>query len=263
MKSNRSFIQWAGLVSFSALILQPFSEYAQPVPAQAANRPPAGITCQKGPSGDGNMAIGEWQAEWLQWAVSLPADASPFLDNTGQNAGIGQHGPVWFLAGNFGGSVNRTNAVPAGKWLFFPILNQFWIGFRGDPPWHQRFTDPATGTNYRSYETYVRQAVLKPMMDAATDLLCEIDGKAVRHLEKYRSQSPTFEVWLPKDNVFGVDNDLYSYGGNVYQPCADDGIYLMLAPLAPGQHTIHFTAQTGTFALDVTYYLTVTPGDAR
>jgi hypothetical protein len=42
----------------------------------------------------------------------------------------------------------------------------------------------------------------------------------------------------------------------------DDGIYLMLAPLKPGLHTIHITSAStgsllGEFALDVTYHLTV------
>ncbi len=255
MKSNYSFIQWAVLSSCAALMLQPLNTRAQPGPAAM----PAPVTALNSESGHGNGEFAEWQAEWLQWAVSLPASLSPFLDTTGQNAGVGQHGPVWFLAGNFGGTVTRAVAVPAGKWLFFPIINQFWIGFVGDPPWHQRYIDSNTGKSYRSYEAYVREVVLKPMVDAATDLLCEVDGKAIKHLEKGRTQAGTFSVWLPNDNVFGVDNTQYSYGGNVYLPCTDDGIYVMLPPLAPGQHTIHFAGKSGAFSLDVTYHLTVTP----
>ena len=37
---------------------------------------------------------------------------------------VGQSGSVWFLAGIFGGgSATRTCAVPAGKALYFPVLN--------------------------------------------------------------------------------------------------------------------------------------------
>jgi hypothetical protein len=40
-----------------------------------------------------------------------------------------------------------------------------------------------------------------------------------------------------------------------------DGYWLMLKPLSPGKHVIHFTASNATtgFALDVTYNVTVTP----
>jgi hypothetical protein len=42
-----------------------------------------------------------------------------------------------------------------------------------------------------------------------------------------------------------------------------DGVYVMLAPLSKGQHTIHFHGEaplspTATFILDVTYQLRVT-----
>jgi hypothetical protein len=60
-------------------------------------------------------------------------------------------------------------------------------------------------------------------------------------------------VYLPENDVW----NLWTYGlpvPGIYGPSIQDGIYLMLAPLSKGQHTIHFTA--GTF-LDVTYHLTV------
>ena len=41
---------------------------------------------------------------------------------------------------------------------------------------------------------------------------------------------------------------------------AADGFYLMLAPLRPGQHTLHFGGTFGdpiNFTLDITYHLTV------
>ena len=34
-------------------------------------------------------------------------------------------GPVWFLAGNLGGSSTRTVTIPAGTALFFPVVNTF------------------------------------------------------------------------------------------------------------------------------------------
>src|SRR5438093_206116 len=69
---------------------------------------------------------GEWSAEWWKWAYSLPVDQNPFFDETGCEHGAnGQSGPVWFLTGvvNVSGTAERGCTVPAGKALFFPILN--------------------------------------------------------------------------------------------------------------------------------------------
>jgi hypothetical protein len=45
-----------------------------------------------------------------------------------------------------------------------------------------------------------------------------------------------FSFVLPEDNLFGVPE----LGGTMAYPTVDEGIYLMLAPLSAGQHTIHF-----------------------
>jgi len=57
---------------------------------------------------------------------------------------------------------------------------------------------------------------------------------------------------FPENNIWGIP-------AGTYGPTVDDGVYLMLAPLSAGAHTIHFTvaAPDGTFSLDVTYNLTV------
>jgi hypothetical protein len=43
----------------------------------------------------------------------------------------------------------------------------------------------------------------------------------------------------------------------VYHPIAD-GVYIMVKPLAPGNHTIHCYGNIGTFVEDFTYHITVT-----
>ena len=45
--------------------------------------------------------LGEWDARWWQWAVSLPVPVNPNLDPTGERCGYGQSGPVFFLPGEF------------------------------------------------------------------------------------------------------------------------------------------------------------------
>src|SRR5262249_16120462 len=65
-------------------------------------------------------------AKWWQWVLETPASINPLLDSTGDNGAINQpHGNVWFLAGNTGGTTVRNVTIPAGRALFFPIVNVF------------------------------------------------------------------------------------------------------------------------------------------
>ena len=111
------------------------------------------LTVQAGAHLCGRLAADGWQ-----WVLGIPADSNPLLDQTGANAAVGQCGPVWFLAGTTGGSAERAITVPAGKSLFFPLVNNVWIGTPGDPPWRRPYTDTTTGEKYRSFEQYVRMA---------------------------------------------------------------------------------------------------------
>jgi hypothetical protein len=175
---------------------------------------------------------------WWQWALAAPVPVNPVLDPTGEDCGVGQSGEVWFLAGTFGGSATRSCSVPAGRALFFPVLNSAFIA-----------TEPG------ETEEMVHSGTTARIDSVDTSLLAaEIDGVAIDDLAQYRAHSPTFFVTLPVDNMFGV-------AGGMYGPAATDGFWLMSAPLSPGAHTIHFR---GVFAsgltVEVTYHLTVSAG---
>jgi hypothetical protein len=88
----------------------------------------------------------------------------------------------------------------------------------------------------------------------------EVDGVSLRGLQgglqdnHYRALSPEFALKLPAENIFDVPAGTYS-------PAAADGVYLMLTPLSPGKHTIHFHADIlGGGQTDATYFITVAPG---
>lgn len=194
------------------------------------------------------MTYGEWSAAWWQWAFSLPADNNPFFDETGcANGGNGQFGPVWFLTGviNTSGQAERTCTMPAGRALFFPVIN----------------TECSTIEGNGSTEQELR-ACTEALMQVVTDVHAAIDGVPVipgRHDRKFRAASPLFAFGpLPDNNVlqsFGVD----APAGTISRSAAD-GFYLMVAPLPPGDHTINFGgtfATTPPFTLDITYRLTV------
>ena len=195
------------------------------------------------------MTYGEWSAKWWQWAYSLPTDQNPFFDENCDcsNGANGQDGSVWFLTGviNASGTAFRKCTVPAGKTLFFPILN----------------VECSTLEGNGSTEEELRGCT-EFFMNFATDLAVEIDGVPIQNLEDYRASSPRFTYGpLPDHNVlqfFGFDAPAGSTSLSVA-----DGFYLMLTPLSVGQHTIHFTGTFGdpiNFTLDITYNLTVVPG---
>jgi hypothetical protein len=69
----------------------------------------------------------EWAALWCSWMLSIPKKNNPSLDNTGMYCSVNQRNAnVWFLTGTFGNiiPVTRKCAIPAGRAIFFPILEK-------------------------------------------------------------------------------------------------------------------------------------------
>ncbi|MCI0350370.1 MAG: hypothetical protein L0Z53_13175, partial [Acidobacteriales bacterium] len=119
------------------------------LPAQAAGRNPnpGVLPINSMPYG---KSYGNWGAAWWTWALAIPKAQNPILDPTGEFCHIGQEGPVWFLAGNFGGESTRACTVPVGKALFFPLFNQV-LNAPEDVPYAQGIAthlglDPSTMT---------------------------------------------------------------------------------------------------------------------
>jgi hypothetical protein len=81
---------------------------------------------------------------------------------------------------------------------------------------------------------------------------CELDGVALQNLEQYRCVSAMFPFAAPDNNVMFVPGPVAGYS-------VGDGYYLMLRPLAVGEHVLHFTGSFPdiNFTLDVTYQITV------
>jgi hypothetical protein len=68
--------------------------------------------------GQSQLALSE---QWWQWALGIPAASSP--DRRRRQPCQPQQCRERLLPGGGGGNVSRTIEVPAGKPLFFPILN--------------------------------------------------------------------------------------------------------------------------------------------
>jgi hypothetical protein len=187
---------------------------------------------------------GEWSAEWWQWVLSIPAAHSPIADTTGKDCAQQQSGPVFYLAGTSGGgAVTRSCTVPAGKALFFPILNALWGSAVGDC----RPSNPRVDCNIASLRNLAAGS-----MDSVS-LKALIDGQPVENLHQQRVQSPVLTITFP-------DNPAAAKGP--YTPNVSDGYWLLLSPLSTDNHTIYFKGEvTGGpfqgFVVEVTYKLTV------
>jgi hypothetical protein len=143
--------------------------------------------------------------------------------------------------------------VPFGKALYFPVLN-IEDSAPEEPNW-------GCGDNMPPLKkgtlAEMRQCVA-PYIDGATGLSVIIDGYQVRDLKKkFRVQSVQFDITLPEDNWFTAIGE-GPFAAGTYSPVIDDGIYVMLAPLSIGPHTLHFqgTFPNG-FKESITYNLTV------
>jgi hypothetical protein len=166
------------------------------------------------------LTYGEWTAKWWQWAESIPTENNPQLDETGEDCAQAQNqtGPVWFLAGTSGGSVERTCTIPAGKAILIPVLNT--INIRA-----------ASETDEELL------AGVKSLADSVTILEFSIDGMPLQDIWNYRIQSPFFDVTLPDDNVFGISEGTYR--------AVADGYWAFLQPLPSGQHEIRLHGVMG------------------
>ena len=204
-----------------------------------------GLTVQSTMASAESGGFSRLSAQWWQWAISIPASQNPLLDTTGEKCMVGQRGPIWFLAGVFGGSaaVTRNCTVPDNVSLFFPVANSV------------NFNSPnICGDGPEDQSVAKLRARSSRSIDGSIKLLVEVDGNRVKHLR--RVQSKVFALTLPEDNLFDA---FCAVPGGVYSPSVDDGVYAHLGALKPGPHVVHIHAEnpSATFFLDVTYMLTV------
>ena len=202
------------------------------------------------PSSPYGASYGTWGARWWQWALSAPLGADPITDPDGSRCDYAQSGPVWFLAGNSGGTTVRSCTVPAGSALFFPLVN-FYANYPCPPEFG---FEPAPG---QTLEEFLREFATG-VIDGAANMAVDVDGVSLGDVSSFRGTSDLFLLdidpsWAAADPCVTGDP----------QPAVVDGFWMMLAPLTPGPHTLHFHAELpafGGFTVDVTYNLTVQPG---
>jgi len=170
----------------------------------------------------------------------MPIQINPMDDITGEHCEEGQGSlPVFFLSGSGGSVAERTCTVPAEKAILVPVSTV-----------ECSFAEQS-GTNEQELNTCAEE-------DQSSNpiLFLSVDGRQIQQIEKYRVHSRAFNVTFPENAVFGA-----KAGPSL---AVSDGYWIILEPLPPGEHEIHFKSSltnptTGIlfFTSDEMYHLNV------
>ena len=186
-----------------------------------------------------------WCEAWVKHIYSTPCDQNPLAASTENRNDHEQVGPVFFLAGTLGGTIERTATISATQGIFFPVLNYVatypcpYAGFK-----------PAPGQSLKDF--LMRKAT--EMVDQGTHMSVTLDDMRISDLIPYRVTTELFYFnALPELTCLDacVTGELH--------PAQADGYWIMLRPLAPGQHKLQYKAsypKVG-WVMDVMYYLNV------
>jgi hypothetical protein len=164
----------------------------------------------------------EWAALWCRWMFSIPKKINPTLDTSGKYCSMNQNNDnVWFLTGTYGNIclVKRKCSIPAGKSIFFPIL--------------QKEDSFAEDTDLKTELELIRRST-----EAINELIymqASLDNIRFSDLADYRVLSKVFDLEIPYDNLYDLRPGL------TRSVC--DGYWLFLKPLEIGLHYIHFEGE--------------------
>ena len=140
-----------------------------------------------------NEQLPQLTAQWQQWALSLPNDVNPLVDTTGALCGVGQRGPVWFLAGTFFGAHDKAYLHGAGG--DYTVL-----------PGHQRFRVQHSGCGQPDDLSTVKKLkkFYYPEVTGFVDQAYNLSATVDRHkLKMQRVESQSFAVSNPPGNIWG------------------------------------------------------------
>jgi hypothetical protein len=165
-----------------------------------------------------NMTYEDWIIKFWQHISSLPAERNPVTDKTGEYCGEDQSSlDIFFLAFSPDGGAARTCDIPAGKGILVPVNVVACT-----------LVELGPGSTEEDLHTCARE-------DESSNpgLFLSVDGREIRDLEKYRVHSRAFDINLPDNPWFGVPGPTRAVA---------DGYWIILEPLPPGEHNIHFKA---------------------
>jgi hypothetical protein len=179
----------------------------------------------------------EWSIKWWQWLSSIPKHNNPAFDWSGAKIYENQHDlPILFLCQTYEGVRNtpfRRNRIAKGTSIFMPIIN--WISIM----------------HYDGDSDTQLLEIARSKMDIVGPLEITINGITINNgLEKFRVQSPFFEIDLPKNNLFDLPSGK--------SRCISDGYWLFLYPVYENLRLSSFSScSSGVTKIKVNYELII------
>ena len=175
----------------------------------------------------------ELASEWTNWLTAEPIATNPAFDPDGSLCNTNQEGKVWFLASTFGGVVDRTCVVPAGRAIFLSLGGVF-LSFAPE--------FPGTGDPCLSMATSLERVRCDVNNDVpvapSVSFAATLDGVPVGDLFAYRAQSQPGGFTLRVPNPSFLTDLGFAPGDR--SPAVADGYFLFLKPLKAGTHTLNF-----------------------
>lgn len=191
------------------------------------------------------LRLDEYANKWWQWVFALPRNKNPVNDLTGKKCAVNQHGKVWFLAGGIGTSrITRSCDVPAGKYLFFPIINMVYYNM------------PENNTRHKSISCKEAMGYASFNNEHLPYAFLRIDGKTIGNKKLFRIK--------PRKCFDIAANIPEKYHAPSVYPSATDGYWAMIKPLSPGTHKVEFFAEYhnpgsayGMMKQDIVYHVNI------
>lgn len=219
--------------------------------AFAGNPNPGVFPIQSRPYG---QTYGQWSARWWQFAFQQTTLDICATDKPGSK--------VTFLAGTSPGPVTNSCTVPTGNAIMFPVFNVEWSRIEADTTPGTCLVPATPSGNSDAALQACATAQANNALASNASLEADVDGVTLQNLTNYRAVSPP-----PPFTFTAVSGNPFGLPPGSSQSVAD-GFWIMLTPLSPGKHTIHFAATVPfpnvnppstpfTFTLDTTYNLTV------
>jgi hypothetical protein len=177
--------------------------------------------------------VSELGDRWWQWISSINANiVNPFTE-TGQagcDVGLQDNGKLLFLVGSIKnvtafpdtGFPEHECGIPKNTSILFPIVNVICDTLEVNTPF------------FGADET-TQRICANSLTDTFDNLTVTIDGFEVKNPEQYRIDSPAggFAFTAVENNPVGIP------AGN--GTGVQDGFWILLKPLKPGEHTITFS----------------------
>ncbi len=202
-----------------ALVMIPFLGLVGPASTQDSGD---AVTVYASDELVGGASLAEWHARNWQWAISMPEEANPNFDPTGEKCGYGQFGPVFFLPAQYVEA--DPEAAPEGYHCIAPEGVALFVTVGGagcttvePPPYFGR--DEAELT-----------ACAAEIANGISNFEATINGQPVPDLEQYRTVTPLFPMLFGQDNFYGVEPSVAL--------SVADGYTFIIAPPPPGDYEI-------------------------